>query len=436
MDENRDKGKRATGNPAREPRTIDLTPAAVVEETAPVASHAADPTARGKSEAQGSAQSAAATSAAPHDGPSGPGSDGQRSDGQDDVLPRGAWPPEVPRSMQVLAATAVLGGLVGALLTLAGWWLLTPRDRLVTRLTKLERSLDQSLLDAVRRSEVERVDNRVGEVVAGLKSTNDRLAAVSTKADETARRLAMAPAPSQPSGGAGAAAADLAEVRQRLDALEAALKAVDPSAARTARDSADKTAALATSLDGRVTTLERSGASPAVSRAVIALMLQRAVEGGKPYQAELAAMKSAGADAAALAPLERFAASGMPSVNRLTRDFTALTSRILAESAPAPADEGWLDRLARSAQRIVRVRPVDDAGGVSPGAVVTRIETALRRRDLPAVAAAWDSLPEGGRQVSREWGERLKARLATEVALQKLVGDGLATFARQETPVR
>ena len=84
----------------------------------------------------------------------------------------------------------------------------------------------------------------------------------------------------------------------------------------------------------------------------------------------------------------------------------------------------------------MRVRPVDGAAGVSPAAVVSRIEAALKRRDLPAAAAAWDGLPEGGRQVSREWSERLKGRVATEAALQKLVGDGLASLARQEPPVR
>jgi hypothetical protein len=164
-------------------------------------------------------------------------------------------------------------------------------------------------------------------------------------------------------------------------------------------------------------------------------MLQRAVESGKPYQAELAAMKAAGADQAALVPLERFAASGLPSISSLTRDFGKLTNRILTDAAPA-ADESWLDRLARSAQRVVRVRPVDEQAGAGPGAVVARIEAALKRRDLPAAAAAWDALHDAGRQVSREWGERLKGRVATEAALQKLVGDELASLARQETPVR
>jgi hypothetical protein len=329
---------------------------------------------------------------------------------------------------------AVLGGFVGAFVVLAGWWLITPRDTSVTRLRKLERTLDQTLLDAARRTDVERVDDRVSEVTAGLKAANDRLAAVSSKADDTARRLAAAPSPPQ-AGGGGIATADLAELRQRLDALEAMLKGFDPGAARAARDSADKSAALTASLDGRVSGLEKGGAAPAVSRGVVTLVLQRAVESGKPYQAELAAMKTAGGDQAAFAPLERFAASGIPSVNSLTRDFGKLTNRILAESTPV-ADEGWLDRMLRSAQRVVRVRPVDEAAGVSPAAVVSRIEAALKRRDLPAAAAAWDSLPEGGRQVSRDWSERLKGRVATEAALQKLVGEGLASLARQEPPVR
>ena len=206
MDESsRDKGKRAAGNPAREPRTIDLTPSEIVEETAPVASHAADPKAGDGAKAQREKEQR--ESVPPRDPVDAPA-------GQQDAAPRRrllrAWLPawtSPPWTLPVVPAA--LGGLVGALVVLAGWWLITPRDTTVTRLRKLERTLDQALLDAVRRTNVERVDDRVSEVTAGLKAANDRLAAVSSKADETARRLATAPAPSQ-AGGAGAAAADLA----------------------------------------------------------------------------------------------------------------------------------------------------------------------------------------------------------------------------------
>jgi hypothetical protein len=421
MDEtSRDKGKRAAGNPAREPRTIDLAPSEIVEETAPVASHAAGAKA-------GDDTKAAHEPTPPRGSVDEPASqDRARSRRR----PLRAWLPALPPSV----ASAALGGLVGALVVLAGWWLLTPRDKIVTRVTKLERALDRGLLETARRADVETLDNRLSEVAAALKAANDRLATVSSKADDTARRLATAPASSQP-GGPAVAAADIAEIRQRLDALEATLKGFDPGAARVARESADKSAALAASLDSRVGGLEKSGGAPPVSRGVVTLMLQRAVESGKPYQAELAAMKAAGADQAALAPLERFAGSGLPSVNSLTRDFGQLANRILADAGPA-ADEGWLDRLARSAQRVVRIRPADEQAGASPGAVVARIEAALKRRDLPAAAAAWDALPDAGRQASREWGERLKGRVATEAALQKLVGDELASLTRQETPVR
>ena len=185
MDEtSRDKGKRAAGNPAREPRTIDLTPSEIIEETAPVASHAAESKAGDDAKAQREeAQPESAPPRDPVDAPASQGRTARRRRSLRAWLP--AWTSPTWTSPVV---PAVLGGFVGALVVLAGWWLVMPRDRSVTRLAKLERTLDQALLDAVRRSDVERVDDRVSEVTAGLKAANDRLAAVSSKADDTARR--------------------------------------------------------------------------------------------------------------------------------------------------------------------------------------------------------------------------------------------------------
>ena len=83
-----------------------------------------------------------------------------------------------------------------------------------------------------------------------------------------------------------------------------------------------------------------------------AAALDRAVVRGEPFAAELATVKALGA-AAALAPLEPFAASGLPSAGTLARELVALTPALAQAAGGAPRESGWFDRLAANADGIL-----------------------------------------------------------------------------------
>src|SRR5262249_17237014 len=184
---------------------------------------------------------------------------------------------------------------------------------------------------------------RVDVIDAGVRRLDDRL----NRAESTLATPRSAP--TDPAVLARLAAAEsmqralgdtIADLRKRIEDSMAAARdareradAVAKSSGADANDALRKevealTARLAALEHAERTTGQRveqslTGASAdrAVRLAVVAGALRTAVERGTPFTAELAAAKALGADASALAPLEPFAAAGVPNAEVLARDF-------------------------------------------------------------------------------------------------------------------
>src|SRR5262249_60435516 len=95
----------------------------------------------------------------------------------------------------------------------------------------------------------------------------------------------------------------------------------------------------------------------AVRVATVAVALRSAVERNGPFAAELAAARSLGLDEKALASLEPFAATGVPTRNELFRSLSALVPELRRLSMPPGRDLGYFDRLQARAVRGWTVRP-------------------------------------------------------------------------------
>ena len=135
---------------------------------------------------------------------------------------------------------------------------------------------------------------------------------------------------------------------QHADAASAAAKsATENSVQRSDLDAlASRIAALESAVKAlSATTAQRPASADdrAARAAVAAEALRAVVERGAPYQAELAAVKSLGADPSAVAPLEPFAASGVPSAAALAHELAQLTPA-LAQARPHGAERRFLPR--------------------------------------------------------------------------------------------
>lgn len=453
-DDTRNSGETAGGPRRRRPPapTIELTATEVAaDKAAPAAADAgqqretaetrqdSDVTADTAGETSPGPQAAAAseTADAPRAEPEGtppPGNDGHSTSPPRDI----PWRP---------IAAGAAGGLVVVLLAAAGLWVsLGGRGDgdLADRLARAESQLqglsrrpaptaaDTRAIDdlAARLARLEQapgaartpdpaVSNRLGAVEASAKVVADGLANLNRRADDATAALremrekveANARSMSDLSRQASAQAApidraDLEALGRRVSALETAAKALKDEI-------------------GKAADPERS-----VRLAVLAVALKSAVERGTSYAAELAAIRPFLAESKVLDPLQAFAATGVPAVAALAQEFSALTPKLLSAANIPEADAGFLNRLQANAERLVRIRPVSEAQGDDPAAVIARMEAKSARGDFAGALADMAKLPPDARALADGWSKKAAARLAAVDAAQRLTADALAGLGR------
>ncbi|MBV8753275.1 MAG: hypothetical protein JO328_10510 [Hyphomicrobiales bacterium] len=288
---------------------------------------------------------------------------------------------------------------------------------------------------------------RVDTIDASLRRVDDRL----NRAES-----ALATPRSAPTDPAVLARLSAAESMQRAlgDTLTDLRKRIEDNAA-AARDARDRADAVGKSsgadandalrkdneaLTARVAALEHAehttnqrveqtmtGASAdrVVRLAVVAGALRTAVERGAPFTAELAAAKALGADASALAPLEPFAAAGVPNADVLARDFDRAESAMSAAAAPPSQNGGILGRLQANAERLVRVHPVGDVPGDEPAAALARAGAKAHRGDIAGALAEVEKLPPAVQAPAADWIKAAKARTAAVDAARRLAANAV-----------
>jgi hypothetical protein len=461
-------GQTPGGRRGRTPPTIDLTATEVASE--PVSEPAPDPApepppasppepppaepahAADASDpppaAPHAAQAATASQAAQAENPTQ--AQTERPSGQG----HGPWPPSDRQR------TLVAGGLAGAAASVAilvALWLFgafAPRDDSAALAAKVA-ALDTQVRDlaarrtpAVDAKTVEDMRARIDVIDAGLRRVDDRLArAESTLA--TPRSAPTDPAVLERLAAAEsmqrALTATIADLRQRIDdvattARDAKSRAdAAPQADATLRNEVEALAARVAALEHAERTTDQridqsmagaSAADRAVRLAFVAGALRAAAERGAPFAAELAAAKTLGADAAALAPLEPFAAAGVPGADTLARDLDKLEPAMMAAAAPPTHDGGILDRLQANAERLVRVRPVGDTPGDDPAAGLARATAKAHRGDIAGALAEVERLPPAVKAPAADWIKAAQARTAALDAARQLVAGSLAALGK------
>jgi hypothetical protein len=352
----------------------------------------------------------------------------------------GSPPPEAPR--QRVPAVSWLGvavagvGLVLAALGLVS--LFISRDNGVSALDARLAGVELGLRDLASRAPPPAADPKALDEVAG----------------RVAKLEATGAAPPQGAGD-GALAGRVAALETELktmaetvgvlgrrdeEALAAAREArvrADASAAELAELAQKPPAAIDRSefetLANRVAAVEQSAKTAArddraLRLALAATALNAAVERGDAFAAELATVKALGGDPKLVATLEPFARAGVPTAATLARQFSALAPALQAAGAPPP--EGVLGRLQANAEKLVRIRRVDEAPGSDGAAIVARSEAKAGRGDLAGAAAELGELPPNARAPAEAWIKSAQARLAAIDASRRLAADALSGLSK------
>jgi hypothetical protein len=259
--------------------------------------------------------------------------------------------------------------------------------------------------------------SRLAAAEAATKSLSDSLAALTHRVDDAAAAAQNALAQAKSASTAADAAKDAAQpdvTRSDLDALAAHIAPLE-SAVNTLADDIKHETATADDRAARLTVATEA--------------LRAAVERGAPYQAELAAAKSLGADQSATAPLDAFAGAGVPSARTLAHELASLTPALQQAAEPASSNNSFLGRLENNARRLVEITPVDAPPGDDPASVVTRISVDAAHADIAAALADIAKLPDAAKPVAAAWVAKAQARNAAIAASRKLAADALAALS-------
>jgi hypothetical protein len=214
---------------------------------------------------------------------------------------------------------------------------------------------------------------------------------------------------------------NVAGISRRMDSLEAAL--------RETNGQIEKLSAATAELQSRVRETG-AGSDRATRLAVAATALRAAVERGDPYAAEFAIVKPLASDAAAIAALEPLAASGLPSQAALGQELAAIIRPMLLAASEAPRDGGFLDKLQANAEKLVRIRPIEEARGDDRAAVLTRIEQRAAQGNVGGALIELSKLPAEARaQVQLQaWTAKAEARNKAVEASRRLAADAVAAL--------
>jgi hypothetical protein len=340
-------------------------------------------------------------------------------------------------------AAAGIGGLVVAAVLFGLWQAGVMPAQNATPATTNNGTGDISAQLAKIQSELQAVPGeqalaaRLATVEAQTKTVTDALAAINRRLDDIA------------------AAAQGA--RERADAASAAAKAAteNANAASTAAKAATGSTVQQSDLDalsGRIAALEsaikslsqttaqqQASANDRAARAAVAAEALRAVvERGAPYQAELATVKSFGANQAAIASLEPFAASGVPSAASLAQELAQLTPSLTKATATVTTsgDNSFLGRLEENAKGLVRITPVGapvGPAGDDPASIIARLNDEAARADIGAALADIARLPQSAKTLAEPWVQKATARQAAITASQKIAADAMAALGTANT---
>jgi hypothetical protein len=280
-------------------------------------------------------------------------------------------------------------------------------------------------LDALRESVNEEIDTRLQAATesseaakSGTQRIDRELSGIKADTSQLSTRLNTLSAESD------RALSDLRTTQEELTRLKVELNARLPKFARPEDVSAavkpvtDKLTKLEDELQSVIKSEDDRKAT--AGRIVLSLELadlKRAIDRGKGYATELAQAQTLSRGSLDLAPLSRFAETGVPTLAELRQDFKAVAFKII-DAEQTPADGSIVDRLLAGAKSVVRVRKINhEASDNSAEAIVARIEEALAEDRLQDVLDEAKTLPQPAQDAAKEFLAKVEARHAVDQAL-------------------
>jgi hypothetical protein len=280
-------------------------------------------------------------------------------------------------------------------------------------------------LDALRKNVTEQIDTRLAAATeasetakSGTQRIDRELAGIKADSAQLTARVNALNAESERDS------QTLRSTQEALTQLKVDLNARLPTYARP-EDVTAATTPLATKLDALQQDMqgvvkgeeERKATAGRIVLSLELANLKRAIDRGNGYAAELAQARKLSGNSIDLAPLSRFADTGVPTLPELRQDFKAVAFKII-DAGQQPAEGSIVDRLLAGAKSVVHVRKIShESDDKSVEAVVSRMEAALSEDQLGDVLEEAKTLPPAAQDAARDFLAKVEARNAVDRAL-------------------
>jgi hypothetical protein len=177
---------------------------------------------------------------------------------------------------------------------------------------------------------------------------------------------------------------------------------------------------------GAATTRQMEEAQAALEAAEAEAALKSGLAGvraglsaGVPFEAALAELSAASTEPVPEA-LVTAAAEGVPTLQSLLLAFPDLAHAAIAASISASAGDGTLSRLGAFVESRVATRSLTPQEGMTPDAILSRMEAALKADDLATVLSEAEALPSQATAIMADWLAQTKRRYTATDALARL----------------
>ena len=278
--------------------------------------------------------------------------------------------------------------------------------------------LDQRLTDTTTaiEGEIAAVRTSVEEVGGGVESVRNGISNVRSEIDGVRSNV------EDVTSSVEALRGDLDGATGRLEDLSGRIDDVSSRVDQVAT-SVDQNASQ---LNELATVVEESRSDTTIARAFAATNLRNAIDRGTSFAAELESYTAVAADPGAVDALREFAGRGVPTVAELVDRFPTVARDVIASDIEVEPDAGPLDRILGSARRnLVTVRPTGEQAGDGTGAVLARMEEALKAGDLDRALAEGETLDPAPREAAEPFLENVRARRAANDLIDNALADAM-----------
>lgn len=269
----------------------------------------------------------------------------------------------------------------------------------------------------------EKVTTVESSIAAGDAGENAGLEALATRLAAAEGQLSEIAAGSDVDGTANV---DIAALKEQIASLQntVAAQASELAAANSAVN--EQLSTVQAQISETQNQLEAGASGASVAGAIASAGLKSAIDRGGSFMTELEAYASVAKNDTVVNELRNYAASGVMTLTQLSDAFPAIANKIVATGVGVDEQASLVDRLAASARSLVQVRPVGEVEGDGPGEIAARLEQDLKSGDLSSALSEWETLPDAAKEVSSDFAESLRARLAVDAMVAEALTGAMA----------